>query len=290
MSFIFLTIAILFLLAGLLVLLNHFSVFNRLGARTDTNRVRIPILMYHHFADEGAPGTTISADAFEGQIKALHDSGYTAVSFDELYDFVCNGAALPEHSLIITIDDGYGSVYDTAYPILKKYDMKATVFIIGVSHGKTVYKDTSYPIIPRFDDAEALEMVKSGVISIQSHSYDMHQYEPYETGSYRVGVMQMEGESDDEYIKAFTEDYQQAAHQIQEISDNYPFVYSYPFGKYNELCENLLKDMGVKVTLTIVEGINTVVRDSPDCLYGLKRYNVPGDMTPEKLLDKISHQ
>jgi len=244
--------------------------------------------MYHHFADEGAPGTTISAERFENQIKALSDAGYTAISFDELRDFVLNGATLPKRPLIITIDDGYRSVYETAYPILKKYDMKATVFIIGISHGKSVYKDTQYPIIPRFNDAEAIEMVESGIMTIQSHSYDMHQHEPYESGPFRVGVLQMEGESEAEYVESFTTDYQRAVHQLEIISDKYPFVYSYPFGKYNDLCEELLKGMGVEVTLTIVEGINTVVRGSPDSLFKLKRNNVPGDMTTEKLLEMIA--
>lgn len=281
-------VVILFLLAGMILLLIHFDVFERLGARLDKDAVHVPILMYHHFADEGTIGTTVSAELFENQIKALRDEGYTAISFDELCDYVFNGTSLPKRPIIITMDDGYESVYETAYPILKKYDMKATVFIIGVSHGKSVYKDTQYSIIPHLTDAEAMEMVESGVMSIQSHSYDMHQYEPYETGTYRVGVQQLDGESDAEYVEAFTADFERASAQIQSISGKKPFVYSYPFGKSNKISENLLKDMGVTVTLTITEGINTIDKDSPECLLLLKRYNVPGDMSPEKLVKKIA--
>ena len=283
-----LLVAVLFTLAGLFILLSHFDVFDRLGARFDKNRARIPILMYHNFADEGVLGTTISAGAFESQIKALHDAGYTAISFDELCDFVFNGALLPERPLIITIDDGYISVYETAYPILKKYNMKASVFIIGISHGKDVYRDNRTPIFPHFGDAEAIEMAKSGIISIQSHSYDMHHFEPYETGPFRVGVLPLDNESEAEYIEAFRDDFERASQQIEIVSETRPFVYSYPYGKYNDLCEILLKEMGVKVTLTIVGGVSTVVRDSPDSLFRLKRYNVPGDMSEKTLLKLVA--
>jgi len=286
-------IAALSVFAGLTVMTDPFNVFRYIGksnpsAPLDEDGVRIPILMYHHFADDDSPGTIISAANFEKQLKILSDEGYTAISFQELCNFVYDGAGLPERPFIITIDDGYLSVYETAFPLLRKYDMKATVFIIGVSHGKHLYKDTQYPIIPRFGDAEALEMTRSGLISIQSHSYDMHQHEPYETGPYRKGVLQRDGESDDEYIEAFKTDFGLAAAQIEAMTGARPFVYSYPYGFRNDKTDALLRDMGVKVTLTIAAGFNAVSAGWPESLLRMNRFNVPGDMTPEELLWMIS--
>ena len=286
---IFITLAVF---TGLTIMTDPFNLFRNIGrgsaaAPSDGNSARIPILMYHHFANDGAPATVISAYAFENQLKALSEAGYTAISFEELRDFVYDGVQLPELPVIITIDDGYMSVYETAYPILGKYGMKATVFIIGISHGKSVYKDTQYPIIPRFNDAEALEMVQSGVISIQSHSYDMHHHEPYETGPFRKGVLQRDDESEAEYIEAFNSDFEQAAAQIEAMVGARPFVFSYPFGLSSALAETLLRDMGVEVTLTIADGMNKVSRKDPDSLFRLNRFNVPGDMTPGELLEMI---
>jgi len=285
-------IAALSVFAGLTVTTDPFNMFRYIGknnpaAPLDENSVRIPILMYHHFDEDGPTGTVIPADIFENQLKTLSEEGYTAISFQELCDYVYGGASLPEHPFIITIDDGYMSFYETAFPILRRYDMKATVFIIGVSHGKSLYKDTQYPIIKRFGDAEALEMTRSGLISIQSHSYDMHQHEPYESGPYRKGVLQRDGESDDEYIEAFKADFGLAAAQIEAITGARPFVYSYPFGFRNYMTDALLRDMGVKVTLTIAAGFNTVTKDKPESLLGMNRFNVPGDMTPGELLVMI---
>jgi len=291
---ILLVIVALALLAGFIFLFDPFSLFGGKDpggggdGQLDENSVNIPILMYHHFADEGYPGTIVSAEMFENQLIALRGAGYTAISFEELCGFVYDGAPLPERPFVLTIDDGYMSVYETAYPILKKYDMKATVFIIGVSHGKSLYKETKNPIIPRFGDAEALEMVQSGIMSIQSHSYDMHQHEPYETGLFRKGVLQREDESDEEYVNAFRLDFEQAATQIENMVGAKPFVFSYPFGSSNDITDGLLREMGVKVTLKITSGLNTVTRDNPDALFSMNRFNVPGDMPPEQLLEMIS--
>jgi len=265
--------------------------FNSLDGKQEgrfEHSARIPILMYHHFADDGDLGVTISAGAFENQMKALHDAGNTAISFEELRDYVYNGAPLPERPVIITMDDGYMSVYETAFPILKKYNMKATSFIIGVFYGQSTYKNLSYvKIIPHFGDAEALEMAESGLISIQSHSYDMHQYALYEGDTYRDGAQRRKGESRADYIEAFTLDFEHAADQIVQAVGARPFVYSYPFGRCSRLSESLLKEMGVQVTLTTVRGVSTVVKNAPQSLYKLDRINVPGDMTPQELLGMI---
>ena len=254
----------------------------------DKNSAVIPILMYHHLADDGDPGSTVSADVFESHIRALNAAGYTAVSFEELYNFVVNGTPLPELPVMITFDDGYKSVYDTAFPILQKYNMKATSFIIGVFFGQTLYKDISYlEITPHFGDAEALEMAESGIFSIQSHSYDMHQFMPYETGPARLGIIRMKGESRAEYIEAFKTDFALAADQIESAVGVRPFVYSYPFGKATKPAAGILPEMGVKVTVITVPHANRVVPAMPQSLYGLGRFNVSGDMSAKELLAMI---
>lgn len=276
------------LTAGYNIKYDPFGIVEGMKQLRYEEKTRVPILMYHNFGDEGLPEVTISADAFEIQIKALADAGYTAVSFDALCDYVYNGAPLPERPVMITIDDGYIGVYDIAYPILEKYGMTATVFIIGVFHGKSLYKENPYwQIIPHFGDAEAFEMASSGALSIQSHSYDMHHYEPYEE-VYRDGVLRMRRESRAAYIEAFTSDFESAAEQIKSITGTKPYVYAYPFGKHTRLSESLLKEMGVKVTLTTVSGVSVVGRGAPQSLFKLKRHNVSGNMTAEELLEKIA--
>jgi peptidoglycan/xylan/chitin deacetylase (PgdA/CDA1 family) len=115
----------------------------------------------------------------------------------------------------------------------------------------------------------------------------MHQVESYETPPFRIGIMPMEGESEDEYIAAFKADFERSAAQIENITGSRPFVFSYPYGRSTNLSEQLLRDCGVKVTLTIKKGANYVKRDNPDSLFGMKRYNVSGNMTAAELLAMI---
>jgi len=140
-----------------------------------------------------------------------------------------------------------------------------------------------------FGDAEALEMVESGIISIQSHSYDMHQDKPYGPGPFRKGVLRMKGESEENYVNSFIADFERAADQIESIVGTRPSVYSYPFGKKNKLVEKLLEESGIEVTVTTVKGKSIVTKGSPDSLFGLKRYNVRGDITADRLLAMIKY-
>jgi len=251
--------------------------------------VRVPILMYHHFADyyENNPGTIVSGENFAAQLRALRDAGYNTISFEQLRAFVFDGGDLPENPLLITIDDGYRSVYEVAFPILKEYGMKATTFIIGVTHGMDTYKDTGFPIIPRFDDAQVITMAESGLKFFESHSYDMHQHEPFETGPFRRGVLRRADESEEEYIAAFRADFESSAAQLEGILGTRPFVFSYPFGISNDLSDGLLREMGVEVTLKITQGVNVVTRGDADSLMSMHRFNVPGNMTPAQLLEMI---
>ena len=257
----------------------------------DEQSIQVPILMYHRLEESGAPGTVVSPEMFDSHMKALSEAGYTAISFEQLSDYMTGSAQPPERPVMITFDDGYMSVYDSAFPILRKYNMKATAFIIGISHGESIYKgNPDFPIIPHFGDSEAREMVASGIFSIQSHSFDMHQHIPFETGPLppRRGILQRAGESEEDYINAFISDFTTAAAQIENAVGERPFVYSYPFGLHTDLSESLLEELGVTITVTTAARINILQINSPESLFGLGRFNVRGDMTADELLSMIS--
>ncbi|MEA1946105.1 MAG: polysaccharide deacetylase family protein [Thermodesulfobacteriota bacterium] len=66
---------------------------------------------------------------FEQQMKYLDENGYRVITFAQLIDFLEYHQALPKKAVIISIDDGYRSVYEVGYPILKKYGFTATLFV-----------------------------------------------------------------------------------------------------------------------------------------------------------------
>ena len=264
------------------------NVLSPTALSSDEISTQVPILMYHHLSEDVTNSEMVSPEQFEAQIRVLSEAGYTRVSFDELQAYVLRGAPLPEKPVVITFDDGYESNYTLAYPILQKYGMKATIFAIGVSFGKDHYKDTDYAITPHFGAAEAAEMAASGLISIQSHTYDMHQWPPYESGSaVRENILPLPGEGEEAYVQALTEDFTRSRALLEGATGQPVDVLAYPAGQYSTLAQVTLQSLRVHVTLSTNPGVNTVVRGLPQTLYAMLRFGITEDVTPEALLDMI---
>jgi len=143
----------------------------------------IQVLMYHSI---GIPNEkwnwnylTCPYQIFEKQLITLKKNGYTTISLKELYDFMLLGTSLPENSIVLTFDDGYLDNWVFAYPLLKKYGMKGTVFI------NPEFVDKRDVIRKRFDQGtnvteletegflswnELQIMDKEAVILVESHA------------------------------------------------------------------------------------------------------------------------
>ena len=132
-------------------------------------KVPVPVLLYHSVSRENENGfgyLSVSARAFEKQIRFLHDRGFKSVSLQEAVD-VMNGKRKAEGRIVvITFDDGYRDIYYNAFPILQKYGFQATVFLVSDFIGGTSEWDKgislSYPK-PLLSGEEIREMAKAGV-------------------------------------------------------------------------------------------------------------------------------
>ena len=269
------------------------SLFQEVAAyQLESYTADVPILMYHHLDGTVGTSTVITPESFERQLCVLRDAGYHTVTLDDLRDYVYHGVDLPENPVCITFDDGYLSNYEIAYPILEKYGMKATIFAIGCSVGHTTYyKNTEYPITPHFGYEQAVEMMNSGLISVQSHTYDMHQWPPYESADQvRENISAFDGESDEDYITALTNDivgYQEefAAQTGYELT-----ALAYPEGIYSTLSEVIVHRNGIDITLsTDSQCRNTIVKGLPQTLYALGRYNMSDSVSEQELLQYLQN-
>ena len=251
--------------------------------------VRIPILMYHNIDETGDGDVTIAASLFEEQMKAIAENGYTALTFSDLKAYVDGNAGLPDKPVVITFDDGYLSVYNYAYPILNKYGLNGTVFVINTMVGATTYKDTGLWTYPCFTYEQAREMFESGVMDIQSHTYDMHQWAPNEIGDIiREDVLKQENESDEEYFFALQNDFSLSRQLIEENVGNHVFALSYPHGVYSNTSEEVSNSQGFSVTVTTAHGSNLLKQNDPSCLRILNRYAVTDSITPDNLVKLLS--
>jgi peptidoglycan/xylan/chitin deacetylase (PgdA/CDA1 family) len=88
----------------------------------------IPILTYHNFTKDIGSSYIINIIEFEKQMNYLATHNYSVISLSELLKGLKNGQ-LPPKPVVITIDDGFKSTFTLAYPVLKKYNFPATLFI-----------------------------------------------------------------------------------------------------------------------------------------------------------------
>ena len=141
MIYLFLIIILLFLV---------FIVYNK------TRKNFVLCLMYHSVDSEKGKGG-IFVDEFEEHIKWIKDKKTFKMEELKGLDY-----KLPKNSILITFDDGYKNNYTLAFPILKKYNMKATIFL----NTKFIEKDDAY-----LNWAEIREMYESGLVDFQLHTH-----------------------------------------------------------------------------------------------------------------------
>lgn len=254
--------------------------------------VRVPVLMYHAVADadEATDAFAVTKVRFLEQMETIRREGYTPVSLAELVNYVDYGANLPDNPVCITFDDGYLDNYTVAFPILKQYGYKATIFAIGSSVGKDTYKDTGIPMNPHFNYNQAREMNLSGLVSVQSHTYDMHQSARHEgRENCRSNILRLEGESVIDYVRNLRNDFIKSRAETEGQIGAKLFALAYPGGRYDALTEAVLKSLGVRVTFSTTLGENYVKHGDAQSLYALNRYNMNDGVDSETLAQWLAH-
>lgn len=243
--------------------------------------VEIPVVMYHSvLKDEAYHGKyVISPNEFESDLKYLKKHGYTTILLKDLIAYT-QGAKLPEKPILITFDDGYYNNYLYAFDIAKQYGCK---FVISpIVRYTDLYTDApdenAYYSHATWQELE--EMVDSGLVEVQNHSYDLHK-----SKGGRLGVKKLPGETNQQYRTMLIEDLTKAQTEIEAHVGIKPIAFVYPFGAVSKSTPELVKEMGFSITLTCEEKVSRVTRD-PQSLYGLGRYLRPSGGTSQEFFEK----
>lgn len=183
----------------------------------------IPVLMYHKIGDDKDNDAVIREDLFREQMKFLKDNGYNPLTMDQLYDYVVNGAAVPEKPVVLTFDDGYADTYSIVYPIMKEYGFAATVFINPGDVGTRLTWD------------QVREMHENG-ITISNHGFQ------------HIEMGQL---SEAKQIENITKAQEALAKEVG-IKDNPWFCY--PYGDKNEFTDAATKKAGIKMSMAMKSG------------------------------------
>jgi peptidoglycan/xylan/chitin deacetylase (PgdA/CDA1 family) len=195
----------------------------------------IPVLTYHRFAENCDSPLCMPASTFELQMQYLKDNGYHVITAEQLLAFLEYRQRVPEKSVLITMDDGYRSVYDIAYPILKKYGFTATLFIytsfVGVSRMAITWDQLK-------------EMQMSG-FTIGSHSI-------YHSDLTRP----KEGETQQEYLARINEELYGSKKIIDQKLGQNTYFLAYPFGYYDQRSIQTAREAGYKIAMSVKRGGN----------------------------------
>jgi len=248
----------------------------------ETNTANVPILMYHHIDEYAANDMIVTPETFAIHMQALYENGFTAVCLQQLVDYVERGIPLPERPVIITFDDGYLSVYEYAFPVLEQFGLNAVAFVIGEAVGTDTYKETGHPTIPKFCFDQARRM--SGVVSIQSHSFDMHQASQLEEGRARENILRWSQEQEEDYVAILRNDHRQIYEAVYMALGEKIIAIAYPHGIYDLLSRVVLLEMGVRITMGVQPGNNTIIMGMPQSLLGLNRFTITNNTSIEDLL------
>ncbi len=201
------------------------------------NGTKVMVLNYHKIDDMDISLSVLPKD-FDDQMRYLKENNYHTITPEELYESLSGNHQLPENPVLITFDDGYLDNYENAYPILRKYGFKATIFVISSFVGKMDHY---------FTWEQAREMAEHG-ISIQSHTVDHKSMT----------------DLSDEQLRA---ELVESRRKIQEEMGSPVDFIAYPTGTYNLHIAQMVKDAGYKAAFTIKYG-NV---DKASNIYALER-------------------
>jgi len=215
--------------------------------------VKIPILMYHNIgepAEEKDRPYFVSAGRLKKQMRFLQKAGYEIIDLPDLIEGFKDNKPLPLKPIIITFDDGTESIYKNAFPVLREYNFKTTVFLTINYLNKGAMQEKSFLKYTPLSWEQIREMQKRGV-----------SFYPHSLTHPRLTKILPE--------KAFYE-IRESKRILEEKLGRPMDFFSYPYGDFNEETEEMVKKCGYRGAVDAWGGINNRNTD----VFGLKRIPV----------------
>ena len=232
---------------------NEFRKYNTKYNLLNENNLgkKVPILMYHAVSDNPWGDTTlfVSIKNFELQMKYLYDNGYNTLFLNEI-----DSAKNYDKPIIVTFDDGYKNIYDYAYPILKKYNIKSSFYLISD------WMDGDTYITPEM----AVELDKSNLFEIGVHTRT----------HVKLGTL----DYDTQYNEII-----ESKNTLEKLLNKKITTIAYPYGSYNKDTINITKS-AFDYAVTVESGFN--YSNKLDRLR-LKRFKIPRSMDINSFINVI---
>lgn len=218
----------------------------RAAAPAINKSAAVMVLCYHRLDEKARPNDSLAMTPaeFEKEMQQIKDAGFTVVPMQDFLAWRRGDKDIAPKSAVITIDDGYVSGYDLAWPILKKFNYPFTMFVY-VNYINSGGKSISWDQLAEMRDAG---------VDIQSHSYshgdlnnpndrrsvDKHTFDMIQNDVKTLGA--------DGWLRKEIFDSKKVLEQQLGIKVN---AIAYPFGKYDQKVRDLVKEAGYEAGFTV---------------------------------------
>ncbi|WP_353140766.1 poly-beta-1,6-N-acetyl-D-glucosamine N-deacetylase PgaB [Acinetobacter pragensis] len=262
----------------------------------------LTVIGYHEITNSKnalIPEYAVSSAQFEKHITWLKQNGYHFIDADLLLKAHQGKARLPSKPVLLTVDDGYESFYQNAYPFIKANKIPVVLAVVGSwlepdANQKINFSDEMIPRNAMLSWDQLKEMQNSGFVEVASHSYNLHRgilgnpqgnvepaavtrlYDP-KTASY---------EDDLHYQRRITEDLRKNNQLLKAHGIQSPRVMVWPYGRYNMQAVSIAKHLGMPIAISLDDGADSI----KSSLGQLNRILVEGNMTTNDLALEIENR
>lgn len=193
----------------------------------------IPIFIYHYVEyvkdkrDTTRQGLDVLPDVFEGHLQLLANTHYTTYFVKDIPDILKGVILFKPDSVVLTFDDGYEDFYTDAFPLLKKYNIKSTIYVVADFIGKKNY----------MTESQIREIVESNLVELGSHSMK-HQ---------KLTLMP---------INVARKEITDSKEKLEKRFNVKIQTFAYPYGTFSPKLIDLVKEASYSAGVSTVKGID----------------------------------
>ena len=240
---------------------------------------RYGVLAYHSVVDESAAENqkqyfpqTISAQMLIKHFNWLKENGYNVISWQQVIDAENGQGTLPDNAVLLSFDDGYETMYNVVFPLLKAYNYPAvfapvTGWLDTPADQKIAYADKMLDRSVFATWSQVKEMEQSGLVEVASHTHNLHNgINANPSGGQLPAVIAPEYkngkyETEDAYKNRLKSDFTRSVQTLVNHVGKKPRVMVWPYGQFNDVAVQLARQAGMPHYFSLGEKIVNKVGD-----------------------------
>jgi len=240
---------------------------------------RYGVLAYHSVVDESAAENqkhyfpqTISAQMLIKHFNWLKENGYNVISWQQVIDAENGKGTLPDNAVLLSFDDGYETMYNVVFPLLKAYNYPAvfapvTGWLDTPADQKIAYADKMLDRSVFATWSQVKEMEQSGLVEVASHTHNLHNgINANPSGGQLPSVIAPEYkngkyETEDAYKNRLKSDFTRSVQTLVNHIGKKPRVMVWPYGQFNDVAVQLARQAGMPHYFSLGEKIINKVGD-----------------------------